>query len=411
MILAGAFPVLQEPMTRRYLMGQSASIVGLWTQNVTLNLLMWQLSHSPWLLGVLNFLLYCPSLIVPLLFGSRLTPARVKGIMLRILCLSMLVSSLLLISVLFHFISPPFILLMAAIAGCVASMELPTRQLLLTSSLQDKSLLYNAVATNTMVFNLGRMFGPVIAAWSFDHYGAAAGFGVSLCGLVTMLLAVRSMRVVESGAAARRAGGMRNALSYVRHDRFAMRFLPMLAMLGIFAGSYQSLIPVLAANGFHDTTRFTGWFFTSAGVGSLLAALLISARVSHQRLVRRLHIAPWTAVIALGGIAFSSLPLVTCSGFLLLGLSLTFFSTMINSTLQHDSPPELRGGVVGLYSMCFQGTMPLGNLLVGMLASVGTVSLTFLLMAIMLALFLAVQWAMLHRKTSPATATPGKNQK
>lgn len=408
MILAGAFPVLQEPMTRRYLMGQAASIIGLWTQNVTLNLLMWQLSHSPWLLGVLNFLLYCPSLIVPLLFGSRLTPARVKGIMLRILCMSMLVSSLLLTSVLLRFVSPLFILLMAAIAGCVASMELPTRQLLLTSSLQDKSLMYNAVATNTMVFNLGRMFGPAIAAWSFNHYGPEAGFCLSLCGLITMLLAVRGMRVGDGATAVRRGGGMRNALRYACSDRFAIRFLPALAMMGIFAGSYQSLIPVLAADGFHDTARYTGWFFTSAGVGSLLAALLIAARVSHQRLVRWLQFAPWTAVLALGGVAFSVQPLLTCGGFLLLGLSLTFFSTMINSTLQHFSPPELRGGVVGLYSMCFQGTMPLGNLLVGMLASVGTVSLTFLLMAGMLALFLVVQWAILQRKSSHSAVTSGE---
>ncbi|RYC47999.1 MFS transporter [Pectobacterium zantedeschiae] len=410
MMLAGTFPVFKEPMMRRYLMGQAASIVGLWTQNVTLNLLLWQLSHSPWLLGVLNFLLYCPALIVPLLFGSRLTPGRVKNIMQKILCLSMIVSSLLLASVLFHFISPLFILLMAAVAGCVASMELPTRQLLLTSSLQDKSLMYNAVAMNTMVFNLGRMFGPAIAAWSFNHYGAAAGFCISLCGLVTMQFAVRSMRVVESGSTARRGGGMRSALRYVRNDHFAMRFLPMLAMLGIFAGSYQSLIPVLAATTFHDTARYTGWFFTSAGVGSLLAALLISSRISHQRLVRWLQIAPWSAVVALGGIAYSSLPLLTCSGFLLLGLSLTFFSTMINSTLQHYSPPELRGGVVGLYGMSFQGTMPLGNLLVGLLASVGTISLTFLLMAVMLAIFLAVQWGVLQRKTTHSTVTTGNKE-
>ncbi|MBP2167347.1 MFS family permease [Erwinia toletana] len=385
-------------------MGQAASIVGLWTQNVTLNLLLWQMSHSPWLLGVLNFLLYCPALIVPLLFGSRLTPARVKGIMMKILCLSMTISSLLLASVLFGFISPPFILLIAAVAGCVSSMELPTRHLLLTSSLQDKSLMYNAVAMNTMVFNIGRMFGPAIAAWSFNHYGAAAGFVISLCGLITMWFAVRSMQVVASETGGRRAGGMRNALRYVKNDDFAMRFLPMLAFMGIFAGSYQSLIPVLAAQSFHDTARFTGWFFSSAGVGSLLAALLISARISHQRLVQWLQVAPWSAVLALGGIASSSAPLLTCFCFLWLGLSLTFFSTMINSTLQHHSPPELRGGVVGLYGMSFQGTMPIGNLLVGMLASLGNIMLTFLLMSLMLAALLGGQWGMLKWKQhNPAT--------
>lgn len=400
MRLAATFPVLKEPMTRRYLMGQAASIVGLWTQNVTLNLLMWQLSHSPVLLGVLNFLLYCPSLIVPLLFGSRLTPLRVKSIMFRILCTSMLISSLLLSSVLMHFSSPTFLLVIAAVAGCVASMELPTRQLLLTSSLKDKSLMYNAVATNTLVFNLGRMCGPAIAAWSFDLYGPAGGFCLSLCGLVLMFIAITGIEVNQESRSTKR-GGIGGALGYIRNEPFAIRFLPMLALAGIFAASYQSLIPVLSAHNFHDTARYTGWFFSSAGAGSLLSALLISARISHQKLIRQLKFMPWLSVIALLIIAIPLSPLLSCVGFLLLGLSLTFFSTMVNSTLQHSSPPELRGGVVGVYSMCFQGTMPLGNLLAGSLASVLPISFTFILMAGMLAVALSLQWILLNK---PVTA-------
>ncbi|WP_021013585.1 MFS transporter [Prodigiosinella confusarubida] len=392
MTLIRTFPVFREPMTRRYLMGQAASILGLWTQNVTLNLLLWQMTHVAWMLGVLNFLLYCPALIVPLLFGSRLTPARVKVIMMKILFLSMIISTLLLASVTLHFISSTFILLIAGVAGCISSMELPTRQLLLTSSLHDKSLMYNAVAMNTMVFNIGRMFGPAIAAYSFNQVGAAGGFVISLCGLMTMFFAVRRIQVVEPDYKNRKAGGMRNAVRYVMQDSFAVRFLPMLAVVGIFAGSYQSLIPVLAAQGFHDTTRYTGWFFSSAGIGSLCSALLISTRVSHQRLLQWLSVAPWCCVLALTGISFSHLPVLTSLCFLLLGLSLTFFSTMINSTLQHHSPSELRGAVVGLYGMSFQGTMPLGNLLVGMMASVTNIMSTFLLMAFMLVVVLGGQW-------------------
>lgn len=405
MFLSAIFPVFKERMTRRYLCGQAASIVGLWTQNVTLNLLLWQMTHSPWLLGVLNFLLYCPALIVPLLFGSRLTPDAVKGVMLKILCLSMLLSSVLLACALGGVLSPAVILAIAAVAGCVSSMELPTRQLLLTSSLQDKSLMYNAVAMNTLVFNLGRMCGPVLAAWSFNHYGAAGGFVLSLCGLSTMLLAVRGMSASKNGTSARRGGGMGGALRYVKNDHFACRFLPMLAFMGIFAGSYQSLIPVLSAQSFQDTARYTGWFFGSAGAGSLLAALLISARLSHQRLMQWLTFAPWSAALALSGIALSSQAWLTCCCFLWLGLSLTYFSTLINSTLQHQSPPELRGGVVGLYAMSFQGSMPVGNLLVGLLTSLGSITLTFQLMSLLLAALLAGQWAMLknkpHRPTTP----------
>lgn len=391
-MLAVTFPVFKERMTRRYLSGQAASIVGQWTQNVTLNLLLWQLTHSPWMLGVLNFLLYCPALVIPLLFGSRLTPSRVKGIMMKTLTASMLVSATLLTAVLTGVITPTFLLLMAAVAGCIASLELPTRQLMLTSSLQDTSLMYNAVAMNTLVFNLGRMCGPALAAWSFNHVGPAAGFALCWAGLCVMFFAVRGIEVIKRDGSARRAGGMLTTLRYVRGNPFATTFLPMLAFLGIFAGSYQSLIPVLAAQGFHDTAKFTGWFFSSAGIGSLLSALFISARVSHQQLTRWLRIASWSTAGSLAIIAFSLSPLLTCFGFGLLGLSLTFCATMINSTLQHQSPPELRGGVVGLYGMAFQGTMPIGNLLVGMLATFSGVMHTFLFMSVMLAILLGAQW-------------------
>lgn len=400
-MLAVTFPVFKERMTRRYLSGQAASIVGQWTQNVTLNLLLWQMTHSPWMLGVLNFLLYCPALVIPLLFGSRLTPSRVKGIMMKTLFSSMIVSTLLLAAVLTQVITPWVILVIAAISGCIASMELPTRQLLLTSSLQDKSLMYNAVAMNTLVFNLGRMCGPAIAAWSFNHFGPAAGFAICWSGLCVMFFAVRGVEVIKRDDGTRRAGGMLTTLRYVRHNAFAMKFLPMLACLGMFAGSYQSLIPVLAAQGFYDTAKFTGWFFSSAGIGSLLSALFISARVSHQQLKRWLNIAPWSTAASLFIIALSHSPLLTCFGFGLLGQSLTFCATMINSTLQHQSPPELRGGVVGLYGMSFQGTMPIGNLLVGMLATFGGVMHTFLTMSVVLVILLGGQWGILkwQRKT------------
>lgn len=395
MSIGSMFPAFKERMTRRYLIGQTASILGLWTQNITLNLLLWHMTHSPWLLGVLNFLLYCPSLVIPLIFGSRLTPWIVKKVMAVILTLSMTVSILLLAGVIFHFMTAGILLSLALVSGCISAMELPTRQLLLTSSLKDKSLTYNAVAMNTMVFNLGRMCGPAIAAWSFGFYGPAGGFVLSLAGLTVMAFAIWRIEIENKDAAARRAAGIINSLRYVKHDPFAMRFLPALVFMGIFAGSYQSLIPVLSAQAFHDTTRFTGMFYSCAGIGSLLAALFISIQGGKPGMIKLLALAPWIAVLALICISLSVMPVVTCLCFLMLGASLTFCATMTNSTLQHRSPPELRGGMVGLYVMAFQGSMPIGNLLVSAMASFGRINLTFFAMSVMLSVVLLGQlWLM-----------------
>lgn len=383
MVNAGRyFPALRESAARRYFAGQSASIVGTWTQTITLNLILWEQTHSAGLLGVLNFLLYGPMLFLPAAFGARLQPATVRVVTLRIVAASGLVSLALCVAAWCGLLRPGAILVTGLAMGVIGAIEMPSRQLLLTTLLQDKSLFVNAVATNTLVFNLGRMLGPAVAALIYAKWGAAWAFGLGSLGVLfmcAMMASLSGVRIPEVRSGGR--GSMREAFAHVRRDAFARRFVPLLSCLGIFVSSYQTLIPVLAATGYGDAARFTGLLFGCAGAGSLSAALLLSVALGDAARRQLLAWTPWLCAGALMLIALAPTVVLTALCFWLLGAALTFSTTTINATLQRGCPGHLRGGVVGIYAMAFMGAIPLGHLVIGALAGAVGVRTAFAVMA------------------------------
>lgn len=349
---------------------------------------MWQMTHSAPMLGLMNFLLTGPMMALPLWAGARMHPATVRRDTLRILSCSCVMALALFVAATAHVLNANLLLVAAAILGVIGALELPARQLLLTSSLSRKGILPNAVAMNTLVYNVGRMVGPAVAAVVFSVAGEAAGFAVNVTGLIIMLLSVWGLVSHGSRATAGTTltnGGLRKALAFARADPFIRRYLPVLVGLGVFVGSYQTMIPVLAAGQFGSAATFTGVFFGCAGAGSLCAAALLSTKPSGAFWNRLLANAPWWSTVALGGIAVSGWSSVTGICFWMLGLSLAYTTTRINATMQRRSPGHFRGATVGLYAVSFLGTMPLGHLLVGTMSGWVGPRWTFAGMAICMA--------------------------
>ena len=168
-------------------------------------------------------------------------------------------------------------------------------------------------------------------------------------------------------------------------DGFSARYLPILACIGLFAGSYQTLVPLLADHAFHDAARFTGVFFACAGAGSLSAAMLLSSALGPQASRRLIAWAPRTAVLALAVLAGTTQIFASAPAFYALGFSLTFAATSTNATIQRQCPEHVRGGLVGMYGMAYNGTMPFGYLLVGTASEALGVRNTFGAMAFVLA--------------------------
>ena len=379
------FPALSEASLRRYLSGQVASVLGSWTQNVTLNLLVYHLSGSAAILALLNFLLYGPQLIVAPVAGSRIRSENAKRATLCVLLTSLLLTMSLFTLSMLGVLSVTLILAHALAIGISSAVETPARQVLLLTSLEDAAHTSNAVAMNTMVYNVGRMVGPTIAGFVYPTLGPRASFVIYALALCFMATCVRSIRTDAQLRPSRAESGLRDAVGYVMADAFSARYLPILACIGLFAGSYQTLVPLLADKGFHDAARFTGVFFACAGAGSLSAALLLSSALGPRASARFIGLAPWTAVVALAMLSMTAAAAASMPAFYALGFSLTFTATSTNATIQRSCPEHVRGGLVGMYGMAYNGTMPFGYLLVGTASEALGVRHTFGTMAFVLA--------------------------
>lgn len=378
------FPALIEPQVRKYLLGQALSMLGAWTLDITLNLLVWQLTGSPATLGLLNFLLYGPGVLVTLGLSSRLTAANARRITVRVLGAALALALVLVLAAAMQWLSLPLLLGAAALRGVLGGMEVPSRQMLLLNICADPSRLGNVVAMNTVVFLLARSAGPGLAGLMFAPLGPVWAFALAALTLGFMLRCVLQLQVEVAAPPAGThpgTGGLRGAWAFVRGDSFGSLFMPVVACVAFCVGAYQTLVPVLASRVFGDASFWTGWFYAAACVGALVAALLLSSRHMDALLQRMLLAVAWCGVLALAVLAVSSHPLPTLLSFALLGFCTSFVGTGTNATLQRRVPPQARGGLIALFLLAFIGPMPLAQLVAGALAQWLSVGSAFALLA------------------------------
>lgn len=393
--LGSAFPALAELRIRRYLSAQSASLLGSWILDITLNLLVWRLTKSPAMLGALNFLIYMPSMVVIPVLSGRLRVDNARRLSLLVLGSAMAVAVLLILGHMLGFLTLPVLMGAALVRGVLGGMEVPTRQMLLMNLTQDSARLASAIALNTVVFLLARTLGPALAGLMFESLGPAPGFFLAAVGTAVMWRTVlRLPRVLRSssGDAPTQGGGLWAALRFVWQDGFGRLFLPMTACVAFCAGAYQTLIPVLADRVYGSAGAWTGWFFGAGGVGALAAAVLLSSRHVEPSLRLGLMAVPWLAVLALTLLACSGHVITTLAGFALLGFCTSFVGTGTNATLHRRLPPAVRGGLIALLLLAFNEVMPLAQLVAGALAQWGSVQAAFGWLAACLAVVLAVAY-------------------
>lgn len=384
--MSATFPALEHPQVRLYLGGQFVAMLGSWVLDITLNLLVWETTHSPALLGVLNFLLYGPSVMVTPLLGGRLSAANARRISMTVLAAAAVVALLLLACALAHWLPLPLLFGGALARGVLGGMEVPSRQMLLANISGEPASFSSALALNTVIFLLARTLGPAVAALMFQPLGPAWAFGLAALATSLMLTCVSRLRTAQDAhAAGVRSAGLGAAWRFVRNDRLGSLLLPMVTCVAICVSAYQTLIPVLADGVFGDAARWTGRFFAAAGGGALIAAVLLSSRHIDRVVRRLLLVVPWSGVVALALLGFTTQPLLALASFVILGFCTSFVGTGTNAMLHRRVPPEARGGLIGLFLLAFSGAMPVGQLMAGTLASQLTPAFTLYLLASMLA--------------------------
>ena len=365
-------PALTKRRFRLYTAGHTVSVVGGWIQQVALAWLVFRLTNSILLLGLTGFLLN----IFYLLLGpvAGLAADRLPRVP-TLIVVDLVLAALALWLAFMGFAGVESVaayLAVATLIGIANAFEMPMRQTLFKDIVEDRALVTSAIGVSAMVFNTGRMLGPAIAGVLLAYISEAWCFAINALSYAAIIAALLAMRLPRATApavvAVAKPAGFWGSLGVLMSFPAVRYLLPTVAAVGLFATPYVPLMPSIVAHFFDGRASTVGILMSAAGLGALAAAAYLSLQPGYGRQIRLVTTAPLAVGCVLVAFAWSrALPL---SLLLLaaLGASVLVSVNATNAILQQSVPDEWRGRAVGLYSMSFAGTAPIGNIVTGSLA-------------------------------------------
>jgi MFS family permease len=361
------FAALSVPNYRRYYGGQAISLAGTWMQMTAQAWLVLTLTHSSTALGVVIGLQTLPVLLLGP-YGGVIADRVDKRRLMIALQSAMGVQALILgILTVAGEVQYWQIGVLAAVLGLNNAFESPARQSFMLEMVGPEHL-RNAVSLNSVLVNSARVIGPAIAGILIATVGIGICFllnAASFIAVVGSLAAMDRTALKPTMPAPRARGQLREGLRYVRATPELAVPLLMMALAGCLTYEFQVTLPVMASRGLHAGATGFGFMTAAMGLGAVLGGLLVAARGKTG--LRPLVVAAtgFGAALALATLA-PSLPLELVA-LAFVGWGSISFMSMGNSTLQLTAEPHMRGRVMSLWFVAFQGSTPIGGPIVGWL--------------------------------------------
>jgi MFS family permease len=362
---------LKHQNYRLFFGGQTVSLVGTWITRIATSWLVYRLTHSVFLLGVVGFFGQIPTLLLAPLAGVLVDRWNRHRILVVTQVLSMLQSVALAVLTLAGIITVADILMLQVVQGVINAFDTPARQAFVVEMVSDRADLPNAIALNSSMVNASRIIGPSIGGALIAWVGEGWCFAADALSYLAVLASLLAMQLEPFAPRARQAKVLQEMRSGLR---YAGRFPPvrdaliLVALVATMGMPYTVLMPAIAANVLHGGPHTLGYLMTASGFGALAGAFYLASRRSVLGLGRVMVIA--TAAFGAGLIAFSLSRVLWLS---LLTLPIVGGGMMVemastNTILQTIVQDEMRGRVMSFYTMAFLGTAPLGSLLAGFVA-------------------------------------------
>jgi len=365
-----SFKALRHRNLRLFFAGQGVSLVGTWMQQVAMSWLVYRLTDSALLLGVISFCTQFPAFLMAPFAGALADRWSRYRMVVAAQTLAMVQSVLLAVLVMGGAIEVWHLIVLAIAMGLINGVDVPARQALLVKLVGGVEDLPNAIALNSSMFNAARLVGPAVGGVLIGLMGEGPVFVINAASYVAVLGALAALRVPpEPGA---RPGSM---LGHIRDGfSYAYRFEPIrdllfvLAVVSLVGIPYVVLFPVFARDVLGGDAGTLGLLTSCAGLGALVGALALASRSSVRGLGRVVALSAGAFGVSLIGFALSTNLLVSCLFVVVTGFSVMLTSASINTVLQTLVKEELRGRIMSLYTMAFVGMTPLGGLAGGAIA-------------------------------------------
>lgn len=372
------FSALKHRNFRLFFYGQLISLTGTWMTTTAQGWLVYQLTGSKALLGIFAAAASAPMLVFSTWGGWAADRYPKRSVLVATQASSMVLSLTMAALVWSAHIQPWHIIVVAIFGGVTMAFDMPTRQAFVIEMTSREDLM-NAISLNSSVFNSARIIGPSLAGILMAQVGIAMCFFLDGVSFIAVIAGLLMMRIPKRKWARSDVGALGQALEgfrYVWNHPRALTILSLFAVVGVFGWSYSVLMPAFAHDVLHLGEQGYGLLMAGSGFGALAAALTV-ATAGHVFPTRAMALGGvWIFSVALALFAanrniYLAVALLAVGGF---GMVL-FFSTS-NTVLQTIVPDEMRGRVMGIWTLVFGGMIPLGSLQAGLVADTFGSSIT-----------------------------------
>ncbi len=366
-----AWRALAHRNFRLFFGGQSISLIGTWMTRIATSWLVYRLTGSALLLGLVGFAGQIPTFLFAPFAGVWADRLNRQRILVVTQALAMLQSLALAVLTLAKVITIREILALSVFQGLINALDMPGRQAFMVEMVEDRQDLGNAIAINSSMVNMARLVGPSLAGIVIAGLGEGYCFlidGISYIAVIASLLMMRLRTAAIKRETTSMFEQLKEGWTYVSGFVPVRDILLLFGIIGLMGWPYIVLMPIFAGGILKGGPATLGFLMGAVGIGALVSGLSLAARKTVIGLDKMLPIA--AALLGMGLILFAMSRVLWLSVILLLitGFGMMQVATASNTIIQTIVPEDKRGRAMSYYTMAFVGMAPFGSLLAGALA-------------------------------------------
>lgn len=362
-----------------YFLGNLLSNSGTWFQNIAQVLLVYRLTGSPFLVGVVNFSQFAAVIFLAPVAGNAADRCDRRRLVIgNQICAAALAGLLALLTAIGE-PSPAVVIGVALALGVTMALSTPALQAIVPS-LVTRDQLPAAVALNAITFNLSRALGPIAGVFVIARWDIPTAFAINSLSYLALVVALIFVSPAPRQIQINGHFRLRDSVRTVRADRMLLAPLIVVGLVSLTADPVNTLSPAFATEVFGRPDTFTGFLVGAFGAGAVVAALLVTGRWRPS--YRLIAVTLGLLSLGMGTFAVSSTEVVGLAGLFVGGFGYLSSVTAATSLLQLEVSDHQRGRVMALWSLSFHGSRPVGSLVDGAVASLSSIRLAGMAMVL-----------------------------
>lgn len=377
------------------------SLLGTWVQSMAQSWLVFSLTRSAFLMGLVGFLSYLPVSFLSLAAGAYVDRSVKRNILVATQSLFAVLALALAVLVLTGAVRIWHVIVIAAFNGFVLSLDAPTRHAMIVD-IAGRENLMNAIALNSAAFNSARIIGPALAGVFIAWFGMAGCFFVNALSYIPVLTVLFIFKPFPASNAAAKSTlfeDINESIDLLKSNRTMQLLLAMAGLVSTFGVSYPLLMPIFAQEILHSGVKGLAYLMSASGIGALIGALNIARLKSDSDRMKVMHFSVILFFLSAMAFSISFNLLLSCALLVLAGAGAAGSMSIVNAMLQTSVPDNHRGRIMGLFMTIFMGFIPFGSLLFGSLAQLfGVQPVIFASGLICLGIYLFLWKACLQKK-------------